>query len=208
MMSEYNCRNRKEYKQTTFSCAMAFTIIDIETTGLSKHYHKITEIAAAKFRNNRIVESYQTLINPQVRIPSFITLLTGIDNELVKCAPKIKQVLPSFVEFLGDDIFVAHNATFDFGFLEHNLNRCLRYRLLNNRLCTRKLANRLYPELPRKRLADLCKFMNVNNLQAHRALGDVQATAKIFTNMLAMLNKQGISKIEDIIKFEKSPRQR
>ena len=187
---------------------MTFTIIDIETTGLSKHYHKITEIAAAKFQNSRIVESYQTLINPQVRIPSFITRLTGIDNELVKDAPKIKQVLPSFVEFLSDDIFVAHNATFDFGFLEHNLNRHFRYRLLNNRLCTRKLANRLYPELPRKRLADLCKFMNVNNLQAHRALGDVQATAKIFTNMLAMLNKQGISKIEDIIKFEKSPRQR
>lgn len=78
-----------------------YTVIDIETTGLSKNYHQITEIAAAKIRAGKIVEQYQTLVNPHVRIPRFITNLTGIDNMMVKNAPVIKQVLPSFVDFLG-----------------------------------------------------------------------------------------------------------
>ncbi len=187
---------------------MAFTVIDIETTGLSKHYHKITEIAAARVRNGKIVKSYQTLVNPKVRIPSFITNLTGIDNKMVKDAPTIKQALPSFAKFLRDDIFVAHNATFDFGFLEHNLRTYHKYHLLNDRLCTRKLANRLYPELPRRRLGDLCEFLHTKNAQSHRALGDVKATAEVFSNMLCLLNERGISEIEDIIKFEKSPAKR
>ena len=187
---------------------MVFTIIDIETTGLSKHYHKITEIAAAKIRNGKIVRSYQTLVNPKVRIPSFITKLTGIDNEMVKDSPTIKQALPSFVRFLGDDVFVAHNATFDFGFLENNLRNHHKYQLLNDRLCTRKLANRLFPMLNRRRLCDLCDHLHINNLQSHRALSDVKATVEVFSHMLGLLNDRGISQVEDIIKFEKSPLKR
>ncbi|MBU0628602.1 MAG: 3'-5' exonuclease [Nanoarchaeota archaeon] len=183
---------------------MVFTVIDIETTGLSKHYHKITEIAAAKVRNNKITKTYHTLVNPKVKIPSFITRLTGIDNEMVKEAPTINKALPSFVEFLGEDVFVAHNATFDFGFIEHNLKVHNSYRLDNSRLCTRKLANRLFPELSRKRLSDLCEFMNINNSDEHRALSDVKATAKIFANMLKLMKNRGIYTIEDILKFEKS----
>ncbi|MCP3682481.1 MAG: hypothetical protein GY861_07290 [bacterium] len=185
---------------------MTFTVIDIETTGLSKHYHKITEIAAAKLNNGKIVKSYQTLVNPEVRIPSFITRLTGIDNEMVKDAPLIRDALPSFKKFLGDSVFVAHNATFDFGFLSRNLQTYHKHELSNTRLCTRKLANRIFPELPRKRLGDLCDFLSVNNTQAHRAMGDVKATAKIFTNMLDLLEKRGICELDDIIKFEKSSR--
>lgn len=183
-----------------------YTVIDVETTGLSKNYHQITEIAAARVRDNKIVDTYQTLINPQVRIPSFITKLTGIDNQMVKHAPTINQVLPSFVEFLGKDIFVAHNATFDFGFLEHNLRVHHRHQLLNNKLCTRKLANRLFPELPRKRLQDLCEHLSITNSQAHRAMADVQATTEVFVNMLNLLNSKGVSKINEILKFECSPR--
>ena len=184
---------------------MVFTVIDIETTGLSKHYHKITEIAAARIRNGKMVKSYQTLINPQLKIPAFITELTGIDNKMVKDAPTIKQALPSFVRFLGKDVFVAHNATFDFGFLERNLKIYHNYRFSNDRLCTRKLANRLFQELPRKRLADLCRFLNIKNVHTHRALGDVKATVKVFTYMLGSLNDKGISQVEDIIQFERSP---
>lgn len=182
---------------------MSFTIVDIETTGLSRYYHKITEIAAAKLVDGKIVETYQTLVNPGVKIPRFITRLTGIDNQLVKDAPPIKYVLPSFLQFLGNDIFVAHNATFDYKFLDFNLRIHHKYHLQNNRLCTRKLANRLYSGLQRKRLADLCEHLNVKNLQAHRAMGDVQATACVFTNMLGTLNDIGFKSPEDIIKFEK-----
>lgn len=179
-------------------------MIDIETTGLSKSYHQITEIAAAKIRNNKIIDSYETLVNPQVRIPSFITHLTGINNEMVKDAPKIKEVLPNFKDFLGEDVFVAHNATFDYGFLDHNLRYHHGINLTNQRLCTRKLANRLFPELSRKRLQDLCQHLHIQNQQAHRAMGDVKATSAVFSEMLNILQEKGVSDIKDIFKFEKS----
>jgi DNA polymerase III epsilon subunit family exonuclease len=187
---------------------VSFTIIDIETTGLSKYTDKITEIAAAKFHNGELVESFQTLVNPQVKIPRFITKLTGIDNELVRSAPTIRQVLPSFIEFLGDDIFVAHNATFDFGFLDHNMKLHHNKEIKNKTLCTRKLANRLLPNLPRRRLQDLCECFDVTNNQAHRALGDVHATVKVFKNLLKMLDEKGMRHASEIIAFERSARQR
>lgn len=182
-----------------------YTVVDIETTGLSRNYHHITEIAAARVRAGKIVEQYQTLVNPQVRIPAFITKLTGIDNEMVKNAPVIKEAIPSFVDFLGNDVFVAHNATFDYGFLDHNLENHHGKNLINKKLCTKKLANRLFPDLERKRLMDLCEHLGVENQQAHRALGDVQATAAVFSNMLGILQEKGISNVDDILKFEKMP---
>ncbi|MBS3123180.1 3'-5' exoribonuclease [Candidatus Woesearchaeota archaeon] len=183
-----------------------YTVIDVETTGLSKYFNHITEIAAVKINNGIITENYQTLVNPQVRIPSFITQLTGINNEMVKDAPTIKEVLPSFKHFLHDDVFVAHNATFDFGFLDHNLKLHHDQNILNHRLCTKKLANRLLPHLSRKRLQDLCQHFNINNVQAHRALGDAQATALVFSNMLNILHEKGISEVKDVLKFERTPR--
>ncbi len=181
-----------------------FTVIDIETTGLSKHQHKITEIAAVKFHNRKVVDSFQTLINPQVRIPSFITRLTGINNAMVEHSPTIRQVLPSFRDFLADDVFVAHNATFDFGFIEHNTWQHHRIKMQNKTLCTKKLANRLLPELPRKRLQDLCAHFDVENVQAHRALADVHATVGVLDNMLNILHDKGIKEVNQVLKFEKS----
>lgn len=187
---------------------MVFTIVDLETTGLSKNYHKITEIAAVKVKNNRIADSYHTLVNPEVRIPSFITRLTGIDNEMVKDSPKIKHVLPGFVDFLKDDVFVAHNAGFDFGFLNHNLKTHYDKDLRNDVLCTRKLANRLYPALERKRLCDLCDHFNIKNDESHRAMGDVRATAKVFANMLKDLEDKNIRDVDEILRYQKKPRPR
>lgn len=189
-----------------FFLVLMYTVIDIETTGLSKNYHQITEIAAAKIDNGVIVDNYQTLVNPQVRIPPFITQLTGINNQMVKDAPTIREVLPSFVNFLQDDIFVAHNASFDFGFLDYNLAIHHGKNLVNPRLCTRKLANRLLPHLSRKRLEDLCAYFKVNNSHAHRASGDVHATALVFNSMLNILHTKGISEVNEILKFERAPR--
>ena len=181
-----------------------YTVIDIETTGLSKFNNHITEIAAARVVDKEVVESFQTLVNPQVQIPSFITKLTGINNHMVRDAPTIEEALPSFTKFLGESVFVAHNATFDFGFLSHNLKQHYEQDLANSKLCTRKLANRLFPELPRKRLGDLCAHMNVQNAQAHRAMGDVEATVKVFNNMLKVLESRGVFNLPEILKFENS----
>ena len=187
---------------------MAFTIIDIETTGLSKYQNKITEIAAVRVENGQIIEQFQSLVNPETQIPRFITNLTGIHNEMVKDSPTIQEILPYFIKFLGNDVFVAHNASFDFGFLEHNCNIHHNHNLNNHKLCTRKLANRILPQLPRKRLQDLCEHFEVTNQEAHRAMGDVQATVQVFSHLMSHLQHKGISNIDDIIKFEKSPRRR
>jgi DNA polymerase-3 subunit alpha (Gram-positive type) len=180
-----------------------YVVVDIETTGLSRHRHKITEIAAVKVKNKKIVDKFHTLINPEVRIPEFITNLTGIDNDLVKDEPRIHEVLPDFLDFVEDHILVAHNATFDYGFLTKNCFDC-GLSLQNQRLCTRKLANRLLQDLPSKRLSCLCNYFDVVNERAHRAMQDTLATTEIFTNFLDMLEEQNIKGPEEVMKFERS----
>jgi DNA polymerase III epsilon subunit family exonuclease len=167
-----------------------YVIVDIETTGLSKNRHHITEIAAVQFDGKNIINTFQTLINPQTPIPAFITKLTGINNEMVKDAPTIKQALPDFFDFLGDNIFVAHNATFDYGFLNYNRIKHFDVPIKNHTLCTRRLANRIIPQLPNKRLESLCQHFGVTNQRAHRAMGDVMATVNIFEQFLHILKKR------------------
>lgn len=183
-------------------------VLDIETTGLSKYRHKITEIAGVRVRKGKIIAEYQTLVNPEVHIPSFITRLTGIDDKLVKDAPPIEKVLPGFVRFLGKNVFVAHNATFDHGFLYHNAQAHMNYVMTNNTLCTRKLANRLLPELPSKKLSCVCEHLAVRNINAHRALADAKATADIFIQFMHMMKQLGFKTVDDIQKFETLPLER
>lgn len=176
--------------------------MDIETTGLSKDRHHITEIAAAQFDGEKIVKTFQTLINPQTPIPWFITHLTGITNDMVQDAPTIDQALPDFLDFLWDHILVAHNAAFDYGFLNHNGIHHLNISINNYTLCTRKLANRLLPELPSKRLECLCQYFNITNQRAHRAMGDVMATVEVLEKFLDILKKKWIEEKSDIIQFQ------
>lgn len=184
---------------------MEFTIVDIETTGLSAHRHKIIEIGAAKVRNRKIVDEFESLINPNVRIPRFITGLTGIDNEMVEDAPEIDEVLPKFNRFLSNDVFVAHNASFDYKFLDFAFQDTLFKIMKNHKLCTRKLANRLIPELPSKKLGYICEHFEIVNEQAHRALGDVRATACVLNNFLDILEKRNIKDIDSVLKFQDMP---
>lgn len=184
---------------------MRCTIVDIETTGLSKNRHKITEIAAVNLVNGKIKKEFQTLVNPECHIPSFITKLTGIDDRMVQDAPTIADALPDFKKFMGGNLMVAHNATFDHGFLSHNSLTHLQEELMNDKLCTKKLANRLLPELPSKKLSTLCEHFDITNVQAHRALADVHATHGVFTNMLQQLDEAGIKEQEEIKKFESMP---
>jgi len=185
---------------------MSYVVVDIETTGPSRYYHKITEIAALRVKNGKVTREFETLINPQVRIPNFITRLTGIDNELVKDSPTVDEIMPAFVKFLRKDIFVAHNASFDFGFLSHNAEHYHKTKIPNDRLCTRKLANRLLPDLPSKKLGHICDHFDITNNQAHRAMGDTLATVEVLNRFLDILKGRKIEKTEQIIKFERSPR--
>jgi len=180
-------------------------IVDIETTGLSKHRHKIIEIAAVKIKNNKIIDEFQSLINPEIKIPSFITKLTGINNNMIKNEKTITDVLPEFLNFLGDNILIAHNANFDYGFISKNAIEHLDSELINAKLCTRKLANRILPELPSKKLSCLCNYFNITNEDEHRAMADVKVTTEIFFNFQKELKKINITKNEDLINFENLP---
>jgi DNA polymerase III subunit alpha, Gram-positive type len=182
----------------------SYIILDIETTGLSKYRHKITEIAAIKVENNKVVDEFQTLINPQRPIPTFITNLTGITNEMVQTAPTIDKIIPHFLSFVGDSVIVAHNATFDFGFIDHNA-KIVGASFDNKKLCTRKLANRLLPDLPSKKLGLICNHLGIVNEQEHRAMADVKVTAEIFSKFLTDLEFIGITGKENVLKFERSP---
>jgi DNA polymerase III epsilon subunit family exonuclease len=182
-----------------------YCVVDLETTGLSRYYNKITEIGAIKVSENKVVGKYQKLVNPETQIPEFITRLTGIDDSLVKNEKTINEVLPSFLEFVGDDIIVGHNISFDIGFLNYNLYKHLNTYLDNNKLCTIKLSKRLVPDLASRKLTALCDYFQVPHFNAHRALSDVLATNHIFSKMNAIMHNSGIKEKEDILKFQKSP---
>lgn len=161
-----------------------YVIVDIETTWLKRDYHWITEIAAVRYDGETIVDQRESLVNPWMPISSMITRLTWISNEMVADQPSIDEVLPWFLSFLWDGIFVAHNASFDRGFLEHNAWFHCGHEWTNRTLCTRKLANRVLPHLKSKSLWSLCDYFGVTNVQAHRAMADVQATVEVLREMI------------------------
>lgn len=181
-----------------------YVVVDLETTGLSKYKHKITEIAAQKIINGKVIDEFQTLINPEIHIPSFITRLTGIDDELVKDSPTVDKVMPEFINFVGGATIVAHNASFDMGFLTHNA-MVLGLKLENNSVCTRRLANRILPDLSSKKLSCLCNHFGFVNEQAHRAMADVKVTSLVFHEFQKMLENKSITKHDELLKFQKLP---
>jgi len=181
---------------------MNYVVLDIETTWLSKYKHKITEIAAIKFDWHNIIWEYQTLINPERNIPTEITKLTWITNEMVSDAPKFMEIIPNFLNFIQDDIIVAHNASFDYGFISENIYNHTGKRICNDCLCTRKLANRLLPDLPKKNLWTICEYLSLKNERAHRAMWDTKVTVEILRYFLNILNERWIHNPSEIINFQ------
>jgi len=161
---------------------MEYVIVDIETTGLSARRHKITEIAALKYKNNKLIDEFVTLVNPECHIPSFITRLTGINDSMVEDAPTISRIIPDFHKFVSDIPFIAHNATFDFNFLDYAIQIYTQNKMSNDKICTARLARRLLPQLPSKRLGYICQHLDITNEAAHRAKGDALATAQVFNH--------------------------
>lgn len=182
-----------------------FIVLDIETTGLSRYTNKVTEIAAVKVKNDKIIDQFHSLINPEQKIPSFITKLTGIDNEMVKDSPKIHEILPLFKEFLGDHVLVAHNAGFDVGFLNHNLREYIAEELSNEIICTVKLANRIPLTTENRKLKTLCEYFKIKNESEHRAMGDTKATTELIREFRTILTKNEIKRVEEIVDFCRKP---
>lgn len=157
-----------------------YIVFDIETTGLDASYDEIIEIGALKIKNNEIVDKFTSLIKPKYPIDEFITELTGITNEMVKDAPLINEVLPRFLDFIGDEILVGHNINFDINFVYDNLIKIGSDKLLsNNYVDTLRLARRILRNLKHHRLSDLAEYYNIDGTGAHRSLKDCEITNQI-----------------------------
>lgn len=174
-----------------------FIIFDIETTGLSAINDGITEIGAIKVKDGRVIDTYSQLVNPEKEISEFITNLTGITNDMVADKPKIKDVIGDFKEFISGGVLVAHNASFDIGFIREKM-RINNLELNNPILDTLGLARAVFPDLKNHKLDNLAKHLDVNLDNHHRAVDDAKATKDIFLKILEILENRNIKSLTDI----------
>jgi len=170
-----------------------WVVFDTETTGLNAAENTIIEIAAVKMKGREIIEEWTELVDPEVEISAKITELTHITNDMVRGKRKLAEVLPDFRKFVGNAILVAHNAEFDLGFLKASAKRIGMESWDNVVLDTLPLARRLYPTEKAYRLGSLAKKFDVDLVNAHRALDDTVALARIYQHMLKDMEQKGFS---------------
>ncbi|MGH7626423.1 MAG: 3'-5' exonuclease [Gemmatimonadaceae bacterium] len=164
---------------------LSYVVVDVETTGMSAFMgDRVTEIAAVVVRGGSIAEQFQTLVNPERPIPAMITALTHITPQMVRDAPRFRDIAPDLLQFLQGHVFVAHNAEFDWRFVSAEVARATNGQLTGRRLCTVRLARRLLPQLRSRKLDSLAHFYNVTITDRHRAAGDALATAHILLRLL------------------------
>lgn len=180
---------------------MIFAIVDIETTGGSPKASKITEIAIYKHNGTEIIDEYETLINPEIQIPEFITRLTGISDKMVENAPKFYEVAKKIVEFTTDCVFVAHNVGFDYGMLRQEF-KTLGFDYRRPHLCTVRASRYVIPGKDSYSLGKLTTHLGIALTGRHRAGGDALATAKLFTLLMA----KDKNKLSNFIQEELNPK--
>ena len=160
-------------------------MVDLETTGGSPATDAITEVGAVCYRGGERLGTFGSLVDPRQPIPPYVARLTGISDAMVSGAPPIEHVLPSLLEFLRGAVFVAHNASFDFGFVNANLRRLEYPPLEGPPVCTAKLARRVvWPDVPNVRLQTLARYFRTRVQPSHRALADAEATGEVFAGLL------------------------
>lgn len=174
-----------------------YVIFDIETTGLSSTNDMITEIGAIKIKNGEIIDTFSQLINPEMLISEKIINLTGITNEMVKDMPTLGEVVYDFRNFIDDCVLVAHNASFDVGFIREKFKQ-FNIEINNPVLDTLELARAVFPELKSHKLNVLAEHLNVNLENHHRAVDDARATAEIFIKILEILRERNITTFKQI----------
>ena len=162
---------------------MLYAIVDIETTGGQAADNGITEIAVVIHDGNKVLNFYESLVNPHVPIPYFIQRLTGIDNGMVANAPSFEEIAGQVFELLQDKVFVAHNVNFDYSFVKHHLKNA-GYDLDSKKLCTVRLARKVLPGLNGYSLGKLTQRLGINHGKHHRAGGDALATADLLAIIL------------------------
>lgn len=180
-----------------------YVVFDIETTGFSPVTNRIIEIGAVKVEHGEITDRFSTFVNPEVPIPFEIEKLTSINDSMVIDADTIEVVLPRFLEFVGDAILVAHNASFDVSFIKENAKR-LDIPVDFTYVDTVGIARTLLTGQAKYTLDAVAKTLGISLENHHRAVDDAECTAEIFVKFIDMLKKDGIETLEKLNELGKS----
>jgi DNA polymerase-3 subunit epsilon len=184
----------------------AFTVVDLETTGLSPDPGGIIEIGAARLEDGKVVARFEQLVRPRTPVPPFIVRLTGIRPELLESQPHLEEVWEQFVAFVRDSVLVAHNASFDLSYLNLAAQRLSGQPLTDVALCTLKLARRLIPEVRRRGLDALAEHFGLEVGRRHRAMGDVEITVEIFWRLIERAEHKGLRRLGELIALQDQAR--
>ena len=187
-------------------------IFDIETTGLSVRNSKITEIGAVRFKDGQVIDSFDTFVDPECEIPADIVELTGITDDMVKGAPKIREALEMFFDYIGNTknkrvVLIAHNADFDTGFIRAAADEC-GLEFPNPYLDTLALSRFLHPEQKKHTLDSIAKYYNLGDFNHHRACDDAAMLAAIYNAMLSELDEQDVhtyDKLRSVMSEQSDP---
>ncbi len=174
-----------------------YSIIDVETTGGKFNQEGITEIAIYKFDGKKIIDQFISLVNPEIPIQQYVQNLTGINNKMLRNAPKFFQIAKRILEITEDTILVAHNSSFDYRMLKIEFKR-LGFDFLISQICTVKLSKKLIPNKDSYKLGNLVKSLGIPISNRHRAAGDAMATVELFRLLLSKDKKRKI--ISQLIK--------
>lgn len=170
-----------------------YAIVDIETTGSYAAANGITEISIHVFDGEKVVSTFETLINPKQPIPRYIQAFTNITDEMVANAPIFEEVAEKIYTILHDKIFIAHSVNFDYSFVKAHLQEC-GFDLNSKKLCTVRLSRKIFPGFPSYSLGNLCQSLGITINDRHRAGGDTEATVKVFQLLLKNDKDQFIQK--------------
>jgi DNA polymerase III epsilon subunit family exonuclease len=179
-----------------------YIVFDIETTGGNPERNGITEICALRYEDGKVVDKFYSMVNPEIPIPPIVRRMTGINNQMVRSAPKIDEIMPQFLSFVGSDILVSHNTIGDMKFIRHFAKVAANVDMENFYICTHLLVEKLAPEAPDKSLRGLAKYFAINAGELHRAEADAVVTLDLFKVLLGRLGDQQIATIDAAIRLQ------
>jgi len=159
-----------------------FVCFDIESTGLNPQQDKVIEIGAVKVRDGKVVGHFSELINPKIKLPLFISNLTGIDDEMLENADTEVKVIKRFLEFAEDYVVIGHKVKFDFSFIKTAAEK-ERLSFEKNGIDTLEISRKLHQNLDSRSLESMCRYYKINNNNAHRAYDDAKATALLYVEL-------------------------
>ena len=193
----------EERAAAVFSLPRDLVFVDLETTGGNAAFHRITEVGIVRMQDDRVVEEWSSLVNPECRIPSYIEAFTGITNEMVAGAPRFSDLAALVLEKLRSTspespIFVAHNARFDYSFLRTEFRR-LDVHFSARVLCTVKLSRRLFPEHPRHSLDAVMARHRLTCSARHRALGDARVLGDFWSKLRSEISEEKLAGAAQIV---------